>query len=535
MLPDRRRGRRALAWSALTLFAFSLLGAAPGSPFHPVLAAGGAPSGPLTALAGVLGLDDLGPTAITFLGVAVVVAAALAFIWVLREARAGSIALRAVVWLVVAAHAVLLLLPLLYSRDVYSYAIYGRIAHVYGENPYVATPIGFEADPLLRLVGPKWLDTPPVYGPAFVTLSAFVSRYADRPVDHVAVYRLLAIAASLGTVALIASTVRRWRPGWEAVAVAAFGLNPVIVFHSVASGHNDLLLSLAAIGALALVLRGRELPAVAVLSVAALVKATAALPLLLLLVWCVGRRPSAERLRAAAARAGLAAAIGAAFAWPYWQTQDPTLGMLQLAGHTGWLAPSVFITRLVDVMSFGALGWAVRVVFALALLAGVAAIAREVWRRAASMSPLELGGSWGWALVLLMVLGPVLLPWYVAWSLPLAWLLPRVPGTTLLVTSVALGVSLWSAEPERSLTAFEVNLWIGHWVITPVVTVLLLGTLRDLRSVVRLGLPFAEVSAVGAPSGDGAVGRAGGCIGPSPGSIGPGGRRQPEPAQRGER
>jgi hypothetical protein len=493
-IDDRRRGRRALSWSALTLFAFALLGATPGSPFHPVLAPGGEPTGPLTALARALRLDDLGTTAITFVGVGVVVAAAVAFLAVLREARAGSISLRSVLWLAVAAHAVLLMLPLLYSRDVYSYAIYGRIAHVYGENPYVSTPIGFAADPLLRLVGPKWLDTPPVYGPAFVTFAALVSRFADATVEHVAVYRILAIGASLATVGLIATTVRRWRPGWEAVAVAAFGLNPVILFHSVASGHNDLLVALGIVGAFALVLRGRELPAVAVLSVAALVKATAALPLLLLLVWSVARRRPEERVRAASARVGLAAAIAAAFALPYWQTQDPTLGMLELARHTGWLAPSVFITRLVDVLSFGTLGWAVRVVFGATLLVGVVAISREVWRRAGSMSPLELGGAWGWSLVLLMVLGPVLLPWYVAWSLPLAWLLPRAPRTTLLVTSVALGVSLWSAEPERSLAAFEVNLWIGHWVITPVVTGLLLRTLRDLRSVVR-GLPFAEVSA----------------------------------------
>ena len=490
----RRRGRRALEWSAATLGAFAVLGATPGSPFQPELAPGGEPRGPLTALARLLQLDVLGPTTITFVGVAVVVAAGVAFVRLLVEARRGTISTRAILVLVVSAHAVLLLLPLLYSRDVYSYAIYGRIAHVYGDNPYLSTPIGFGADPLLELVGPKWVDTPPVYGPAFVSLSAFVARFADRPVDHVTVYRSVAIVASLATVSTIAATVRRWRPGWVAVAVAAFGLNPVILFHSVASGHNDVLVALSIVGALALVLRGRELPSIAVLSVGALIKATAVLPLLLLLVWCVARRPPGDRLRAVAGRVGLTAAIGVAFAWPYWQTADPTLGMLDLAGHTGWLAPSVFITRLVDVLSFGSLGWAVRVVFGLALVVGVVAIAREAWRRARTMPALELGAAWGWSLVLLMVLGPVLLPWYVAWSLPLAWLLPRAPRTTLLVTSVALGVSLWSAEPERSLAAFELNLWIGHWVITPVITLLLLRNLRDLRDTIRDRLPFGDVS-----------------------------------------
>ena len=51
--------------------------------------------------------------------------------------------------------------------------------------------------------------------------------------------------------------------------------------------------------------------------------------------------------------------------------------------------------------------------------------------------------------MLLMLLGPVLLPWYVAWSLPLAWLLPRVPRAVLIGTGVALTLSQWTTEPTR--------------------------------------------------------------------------------------
>jgi alpha-1,6-mannosyltransferase len=489
----RRRGRNALVWSALTLGGFAVFGAAHASPFQPELAPGGDPSGPVAWLARGFGLTRLPDTSVVFLGVAVVVVAAVAFVRLLREAIAGNVPARRVVWLVVGAHVVLLFLPLLYSRDVYSYAMYGRIVESYGENPYLHTPVDFGGDPLLNLVGEKWLNTPPVYGPAFVTFSALVASVADAPIDHVNIYRVLAIAASLATIALLMSTVRRIRPEWEAAALVAFGANPVILFHSVASGHNDLLVALSILGAFALILRGRELAAVAVLTLGALVKATAGLPLLLLLVWCAARRPPGERLRALGVRVGLSAAITVFFAAPYWQTRDPTLGMLELAGHTGWLAPSVFLARLVEVASLNSLGWLLRVAFAITLLIGVIAIAREVWRRAPSMSPSELGASWGWALVLLMVLGPVLLPWYVSWSLPLVWLLPRAPRSTLLVTSVALGVSLWSTEPERSQTAFDINLWIGHWIITPVVSVLVIRTLRDLRWLIRDRLPFADL------------------------------------------
>ena len=67
-------------------------------------------------------------------------------------------------------------LPLLFSRDVYSYAFYGRIAGVYHANPYIRTPLEFSGDPLWVFVGPKWVDTPAVYGPLWTMTSAVIAQ-----------------------------------------------------------------------------------------------------------------------------------------------------------------------------------------------------------------------------------------------------------------------------------------------------------------------------------------------------------------------
>ncbi len=56
-------------------------------------------------------------------------------------------------------------------RDVYSYAYYGRIAGVYGGNPYVQTPLDYPTDALWKFVGPIWVNTRAVYGPAWSALS----------------------------------------------------------------------------------------------------------------------------------------------------------------------------------------------------------------------------------------------------------------------------------------------------------------------------------------------------------------------------
>jgi alpha-1,6-mannosyltransferase len=289
---------------------------------------------------------------------------------------------------------------------------------------------------------------------------------------------------------VIAAPVRRARPARAAFAVTAFGLNPAVLFGSAASGHNDLLVALSiAVGAW-LVLRDRTLWAVGVLACGALVKAPGVLPLLLLVVWVAWRRPPGERLRAGLAHAGLAAAIGAAVAAPFLQLRDPTLGMLELSAHEGWLAPSRFFRRVLDAVSGDTLGVVARLAFAIALVVAVVVLVRAVARAAASGRPVdELVGGWGWSLLALTLLGPVLLPWYLTWTLPLIWLLPRVPRTVLMASSALLALSQWTAEPDRYPQAYEVNVLVGHYVLTPIVIGLLVWLALDLRR--RLSIPLA--------------------------------------------
>ena len=492
------RATRSIAFAIVGFLACAVFAAAPGSPFQPVLPTGAEPRGPLTALATAIGLDRLAGSWLIAAGVVAAALAVVGFLALLRAAWRGAVDLRTVVWLAVAATIVVAsMVPLLFSRDVYSYSFYGRIAAVYGENPYVRTPVEFAGDDLWPLIGPKWVDTPAVYGPAFTTISSTIARTVETPAGQVRAYRWMAAVVSLATIALIAVTARRVRPERAAFAVAAFGLNPVIVFHGVASGHNDLLVALAVAAGFLLLVRGRTLAAVAVLAVGTLIKATAGLPLVLMLVWCVARTPVGRRVRAAATHVGLAVAIGLFFAVPYLQTHDPTLGMLELAGHEGWLAPSVFVRKVFGWLSFGTLGWLARVVFAMTLVVTFVRLAIDVARRAVDRAPLEdLGAAMGWSLVTLMLLGPVLLPWYVAWALPLVWLLPRPSRATLFAAGAALALAQWSTEPLRYPDAFDMNLFVGHWFVTPAMLVLALWCLADLRRRILDRLPLHETERV---------------------------------------
>jgi alpha-1,6-mannosyltransferase len=487
-------GPRALLLAGLGILFMAIVAATPGSPYQPPLPPGGQPHGILRDAAVALHLDRLQGDPLLAIGVMAALLATTAFLLLLREAFRGRVSVGAVALLVVGAHALLLLVPLLFSRDVYSYAFYGRIAGVYGGNPYVQTPLDHSGDMLWNFVGSEWVNTPAYYGPAWTSLSAVLSKILPRPIDDVQAYRFISIAASLLTCGVIVWVVHRVWPQRTAFALAAFGANPVVLFHSVASGHNDILVALGIVGAYALLLSKREAAAVAVLTLATLVKVTALVPLILLLVWCVARRAPEERRAAFVSRVGLSAGIGLLLAVPYFQLHDPTLGMVGLASRSGWFAPTRAITRLINGATFHTLGWVVSLA-ALSLLAWcIWSLARTVWRRTStgSMSANELGAVWGWALVLLLLLGPVLLPWYIVWGLPLVWALPRVPRITMIAASAMLGVTLWSEEPLRYPGPFDLNLLVGYLVVVPVLLVMLVLVIQDLRSRIERGRPFDD-------------------------------------------
>jgi hypothetical protein len=499
---ERRGSRFALILATTGIVAMAVVAAAPGSPYQPRLTARGQPHGILRDVAVWLHLDRIPGDPILAVGVLAMVVATVAFLLLLRAAFRGEVSVRAVAVVVIGAHALLVLVPLLFSRDVYSYAFYGRIAGIYHGNPYVQTPLDHSGDVLWNLVGSRWVDTPAYYGPGWTTLSAGLSRFLPHPIDHVEAYRYLSIAASLATCGVIVWIVHRLWPARTSFALAAFGANPVVLFHAAGSGHNDLLVALSIVTAFALLVSKRELPAVAVLTLGALIKVTACLPLLLLLVWCVARRPPRERRRAVLTHAGLSIGIALAFALPYFQLKDPTLGMFGLAKETGWLSPPTVIAQAVDFLSFHTLGWLVRLGALALLVLCVGMLAREVWRRASSggMSGQEQAAVWGWGLALLMLLGPILLPWYVVWQLPLVWALPRIPRTAVIATSSLLGVTLWSAEALRYPGAFELDLMIGYVIVVPILTVFLVFVVRDLRSRVQLGRLFEDEFARPAPT-----------------------------------
>ena len=313
---------------------------------------------------------------------------------------------------------------MLVSRDVYSYIAYGNIAGLHHANPYIQTPIDFPNDAVSSLVGPAWFSTPAVYGPLFTGFASLVVRAVDSVQAQVEVFRWTALVRQPRHAGVIATTVRRAKPSRAAFAVAAFGMNPVVLFSSVGSGHNDLLVAFLVAVALALLLAGREWLAVVALTLATRREGRRRAP-----AAPAGRvvhgpragRPQPPHVRHARGAGGRD--LPSVCAAPFLNLHDPSLGMFELAGHEGWLAPSRFFRRLLDAVSGDTLGVVARIAFAARVAhdgrrAGARGLAsaqrtddRRPPRRRRSAPPGD-GRS-----LLLMLLGPTLLPWYVMWAL----------------------------------------------------------------------------------------------------------------------
>lgn len=470
-----------------------LVAAAPSSPYTPLLSRGA--WNPLGGLSRAVGLGSLSQDPLAWVGIIVMLLAVGAFLWAAMEAWEGRIGVRTAAVLGVLFTLAMLVVPLLFSRDVYSYTFEGRISSVYHANPYVAVPSSFPNDPLFPLVGPKWASTPSVYGPGFSLLSSVLTRFVHGIDGAILAYKLAAAAACVGTLLVVARLASRVAPERAAFAVLVIGWNPVVLFHSVASGHNDMLLCFAVACAIALLFSGHELGAAAVLTAGMLIKATAGIPLLLLVIVAASRAPKGQRLMTVAKLVGLSAAITLVFALPFLNSKDPTLGMANLATHTGWLAPSrmfhdgaVNIGRDLGVPGVGrVIGAFFKALFPVAFVVSLLALVRSLVKPGPRVTVALQGGVWAWALLLFALCGPVLLPWYIVWGIGLFWLLPQGPRRATLVLSALFAMSDVVAEPMRAPGLYAGALLVVHYVVTTAVFVVLIWLLVDLRRRVRDG------------------------------------------------
>ncbi|MEU1460580.1 polyprenol phosphomannose-dependent alpha 1,6 mannosyltransferase MptB [Streptomyces sp. NPDC005727] len=305
----------------------------------------------------------------------------------------------------------LLLAPPLFSRDVYSYLAQGAMvdAHmdVYAHGP---ARLG---GPLADEVAPVWQHTAAPYGPAFLALASALSALTrgELPAGLLGM-RLVAV---LGVALMAAALPRLARHSGADPAAALWlgALNPLVLLHLVAGAHNDaLMLGLLGLGLVAALGRWPLLGTV-LITLAALVKAPAALglPAALILQLHAGRGPLRATVTTAAgatATTVLATAVaGTGYGW---------IGALDtpVSAHN-WALTSLLgraTGALLEHLGSGLAPLAVPAWHLLGLVATAVAVTL-IWLRLRPLPVYALGLS----LLAVAVLGPAIRPWYMLWGL----------------------------------------------------------------------------------------------------------------------
>lgn len=438
----------------------------------------------------VIGLDGLGHVGLTALALVVVGLMLCAFGVLLREAWAGRVGLAPVGAAAALAIALAVAAPLLLSRDVASYASYGRMVAVHDANPYESTPADFPGDPFSPVTPEVWRDTRSLYGPLFTLISAGVAGAFPSVGGTVLGFKVLAGVALALAAALAGLAALRSRPERAVFAVAAVGLNPVLIVHTVGGGHNDALIAalLAAAAALWVGGRGdetsvvtpRALGVTTLLALAALIKVVAGVALVVWLGTLVWR--GSRRGRSLVIHGGQALLLGLAFMVPFVSDLSTIRALGTLAGVQGWASPARLVGRgaeaLGDLVSDG-VGAALRTAVLALFLAAFAWGLMLVIRR--TRPDREAPAGWGVGLLLFALAAPYLLPWYVAWFVPLLALVPDVGLIVIgLAASGALALTGIPAEPDP-----DPGLWNGmilavHYVAAPVMLALFVAAMRRI-------------------------------------------------------
>jgi hypothetical protein len=373
-----------------------------------------------------------------------VVLAAMLASYVLAVKLAEHLSPRAVVATILACNALALLAPPLFSTDVFSYQAYARMWTEYGVNPYISGPHAIALDPIYPFIGADWIFTPSAYGPLFTVLSgAFASLGVAA---SVLAYKSVAALGGLLCVGAVASIARR--RGTDPVRAAALvGCNPLLVLYGVGGAHNDLLmLGVAAVG-LRLFLDERARAGAGAVVVAAAVKLTAVLLLPFAVAARADRQPR-EHWRRIVSGALAATVALAALSFGMFGTGTlhlpATLASSQSAGD--WHSIPGFISLR---LGFGALGHVTGVILGILSLAVIAWLLREVWR-----GRLDWIEGAGWATVAILVCASSLLPWYVAWLLPLVALSRdrRLWRAALWLTGVVMALQALGYIPHSTTT-----------------------------------------------------------------------------------
>jgi hypothetical protein len=333
----------------------------------------------------------------------------------------------------------LLLVAPLFSRDVFSYAAQGEMMshHI---NPYIYGP---GTDGSGQFVGPVdhlWINTPAPYGPLFLMVDGlFATLSGHNALFTVLLLRLLSIVG----VALIAYCIPKLARSYGRDPGRAFVLavlNPLTLLALVGGVHNDAIMVGLLLAGITAARHKHPVWGIILCTLAAAIKIPAALGIVYIAWdWSGAEVGFHRRISPMVKAAGIALtvmtflSVVSGLGWG-WIANLTTPGTVR-----SWMAPAtavgLLISGLAHVVGFAgvSLGGVLTVTRLLGLL-GAVAIGGYCLRHRERLGTLS---ALGITMLMFVLLGPVVQPWYLTWGIIL--LAPVLDGR---IRYLALGLSM---------------------------------------------------------------------------------------------
>ncbi|MGH3877675.1 MAG: polyprenol phosphomannose-dependent alpha 1,6 mannosyltransferase MptB [Actinophytocola sp.] len=359
-----------------------------------------------------------------------------------RHVLAGRVGARPVLVAAACWIVPMLFSPPVFSRDAYLYVAYGTLP-LHGFDPFTSGPGNLEVDPVVDNVDSFWQSTPAPYGPLFILLAKGVISITGTNMIAGVLLMRLGLVVGVGLLLWAMPRLVRHLGGRLPVALWLAIAGPMTVVHLIGGPHNDLLMVGFLAAGTALMLDRRHVLGIVLVTLAVAVKATAAVALPFL-VWVWAGHLTSTRWRNFARACAFSLAIFLA-----------TFALTTFASGVdlGWIAALDAPTAIINWLSLptgvgefihALVGLAIdlnKVYFvnAMRVVGGIVMLVVLVkqWWRARDGGPDAVKRA-AIALLVVAILSPATLPWYLTWGFMLAAALPWKPRQLAVQATVAV-------------------------------------------------------------------------------------------------